>query len=215
MTQKLIINYEFQRLDVLRRLLTSKKALNQFRRVEAGAQGEDRLNELLTEYGMNHWIISRNVWFNEFSDFECGFILLTGHAVYVFEVKNYFGQFVYKNGQCTSRGTEITYNPINQARNATIHLRNLTQKFDSLIPVKGMLVFIGEHNQVEIKDPIDYITIIRSNEISEYIQQIIDEEHRHPDHGVALKKLSNYYNHLEIPNPHGPKPFTLREMKAA
>lgn len=205
-------DYEFQKLAVQRELMTSKKELARFNRVQAGAAGEDRFYEIMNEFGSEHWYLLRNSWFSDYTDFECDFILITRHCVYVFEVKNYFGRFVYHNGQCSSRGVDITYNPINQARNAAVHMRQLTQKLSIDIPVKGVLVFIGEHNDVYIGDEIDYIDIISSNQVYQYIQKIITEE-AHSPHRINAQKLISYYEQFEILKPYLPIPFSKEEVR--
>ena len=111
--------YVFEKHAILRGLSQGE----QFKRMEAGFYGEEKFHQYLTKFGLEHWTILRNKWLKNDGHFECDFIVITRYAIYVFEVKNYFGKFVYKNGQSYSRGRAITYNPINQARNARLHLQ--------------------------------------------------------------------------------------------
>lgn len=208
---KIPTEYEFQRLAVHRNIMTSKQELARFNRVKAGAAGEDRFYNLINEFGLDHWYLLRNSWFNDFADFECDFTLITGHCIHVFEIKNYFGRFVYHNGQCSSRGIDITYNPINQTRNAMVHMKNITNSFSKDIPVKGVLVFIGEHNEIHIKDEINYIDIISSNQIYQYIQNIIQEEKLSP-HIIDAPRLISHYEQFEIIKPHLPVPYSKEEV---
>lgn len=203
--------YEFQRIAFLRGLTTD----SEFKRLEAGFKGEEKFYRYLLDFGMSHWVILRNVWFNDESDFECDFVLLTCHGVYLFEVKNYYGKFVYENGESSSRGVPITYNPINQARNATIHLRNLTSEFSRRIDIHGTLVFIGDHNDVEIRDDIDYIDILRTNEVYQFILEIKRIEKAYKGRRIDIKALADYYLDLQIQNPYMSQPFTVGEMTKA
>lgn len=206
--------YDFLKLAQLRGLAVSKKDVDRFKRVEAGFIGEKTFYKILQQFGLGHWIVLRNCWLNDYSDFECDVILITRVCVYVFEIKHYYGKFIYENGQCSSRGVPITYNPINQTRNAAIHLQNITHKFSSDIPVRGVLVFIGEHNHVEIKDTIDYIDILRSNEVYEYIQKIIEEE-KYSSTLIQSQKLVKHYRRYEIEKPYKVVPYSREEMKKA
>lgn len=136
--------------------------------------------------------------------------MMTNHCVYVFEIKNYFGKFEYRNGECSSRGIGITYNPINQARNTTIHLRNLL----SPVPVKGALVFIGEHNQIEIADEIEYIDILCRNDIYQYIQDIIVEENNNRK-VIDSRQILNVLESHSIKKPYQLAPYSKEQIKAA
>lgn len=200
--------WEFQRLAFLRGLTEG----GHFKRLEAGFEGEEKFYRLLQEFGLKHWVILRNIWFHDDSDFECDFILVTWHAVYLFEVKNYYGRFVYENGECFSRGVAITYNPVNQARNTIVHLRNVTRVFSRDVEVRGALVFIGEHNQVEIRDDIDYIDILKSNDVYQFIQEIIRREQTFGGRKINIDAFANYYAKQRIVNPYMSRPFTADEM---
>lgn len=200
--------YEIQKIAVLRGLIQDEERIQNFRRFEAGVKGEDKFHQYLLEFGLGHWVILRNRWFHDNSPFECDLILITSHAIYVFEVKNYYGKFIYENGQCSSRGVQITYNPVNQARNATIHLRNILRQYT----VKGALIFIGEHNQVEIKDVIDYLDILECNEVYQYIQTIVAEERQHTGYRIKADEVIAHLEQFKIDPPYLTKPYTRKEM---
>ncbi len=196
--------YEFEKWARLRGLNRD----NHFTRLEAGFMGEEKFYQYLKEFGSKHWTILRNRWFKDGSPFECDFILIAGHALYVFEVKNYFGTFVYEKGQSYSRGVPITYNPINQARNARLHLQSLLRQY----PVKGALVFIGEHNQVCIKDDILDIRVLETNEVYEFIQTIKQEEKQYTRRYLNAKEIVSQLERFEMDPPYLPAPYTREDM---
>ena len=206
--------YEFQKVAIRRNLITTQDKLNQFKRIEAGVLGEYKFEEIINLFGPDHWSYMQNVWLRDFTDFECDYLLFTNHCVYVFEIKNYFGKFEYANGQCSSRGVDITYNPINQARNATVHLRNIFNKLQPSLTVKGVLVFIGEHNHVEIHDDIDYIDILSSNEIYQYIQEIITEENCSSP-TIDSYRLIQHLKSYTIDKPYQITPYSKEQLKEA
>ena len=199
--------YVFEKHAILRGLSQGE----QFKRMEAGFYGEEKFHQYLTKFGLEHWTILRNKWLKNDGHFECDFIVITRYAIYVFEVKNYFGKFVYKNGQSYSRGRAITYNPINQARNARLHLQQILPQYH----VKGALVFIGEHNQVCIKDVIEDIAILETNEVYEFIQQIKREEQEYRGHYLNPQEVLTHLQKFEIDPPYHPAPYTRNEMKKA
>lgn len=202
--------YTFQKLAIQRELMTSQTDLKHFIRNETGTEGERKFKTIFNQFGQRHWSFMQNLWLHDFADFECDYVLMTNHCVYVFEIKNYFGKFEYRNGECSSRGVAITYNPINQARNTTIHLRNLL----SPVPVKGALVFIGEHNQVEIADEIEYIDILCRNDIYQYIQDIIVEENNNKQ-VIDSRQILNVLESHSIKKPYQLVPYSKEQTKAA
>lgn len=199
--------YVFEKHAILRGLSQGE----QFKRMEAGFYGEEKFHQYLSKFGLEHWTILRNKWLKNDGHFECDFIVITRYAIYVFEVKNYFGTFVYKNGQAYSRGRAITYNPINQARNARLHLQQILPQYH----VKGALVFIGEHNQVCIQDAIEDIAILETNEVYEFIQQIKREEQEYRGRYLNPQEVLTHLQKFEIDPPYHPAPYTRNEMKKA
>lgn len=198
--------YEFTKIATQRKLITHKKELNNYQRVEAGALGEMAFEQIMNKFGLPHWYYLKNIWLKDYTIFECDYLLITDHCVYVFEIKNYFGVFEYKNGQCKSRGVDISYNPINQTHHATVHLKKLLKNYSYNIPVKGVLVFIGENNKVHIHADIDYIDIITRNEVYSYIQTIIENDSV-SQLSIDIKFFMEYLGSFEVTNPYSLPPY--------
>src|SRR5699024_6854508 len=55
----------------------------------AGLIGENTVVEYLKVYDKEHWIIIRNMWFDDFRRCENDITLITNTHCYVFEVKHY------------------------------------------------------------------------------------------------------------------------------
>lgn len=199
--------YEFQRIAETRGLGNQRNQA----RLEAGFEGEEKLYRYLKEFGSKHWVVLRNVWLKDDNDFECDLLVITGCSIYEFEVKNYFGTFIYENGQSYSRGVAITYNPINQARNARLHLQNLLPDYS----VKGVLAFMGEHNPVEIRDAIEDIQILACNEIYDFILKMKQTEQQHPDPGLHADEIVAKLEKLAIQPPYLSEPYTSKQMRKA
>lgn len=203
--------YEFIKIATQRKLVTNGLDLGHYKRVEAGALGEMQFEQIMNQFGSPQWYFLQNIWFENYNTFECDYVLVTKHCVYVFEIKNYYGEFEYQNGQCKSRGVGITYNPINQAHNAMVHLKNLVKNYSAEIPIKGVLVFIGEHNKVCVHDDIDYIDIITRNEIYSYIQNMIQKDNASLT-AINPKYLIEYLEPFEVKNPYLVNPYTSSDI---
>lgn len=212
---KIPSRYEIQKIALKRGLLRTQRELDAFKRLEAGVQGENTFLEILKTFGCDHWVVLRNTWFNLFGDFECDFILITRHCIYVFEIKNYFGKFVYQNGECMSRDVVISHNPIQQARRATLNLRNIINRYSKSVKVKGALVFIGPNNQVHILDEVDNLDILTSNDLYVYIEQIKEEENNYPYSSIDVNNIIRHFETYEVHNPFPAVPYTDEELKKA
>src|SRR5690625_2983401 len=79
---------EFSTIASLRNLHKTKTEKYRHRRLVKGAIGEEIVFEYLKTYGQKHWLIFRNIWLDYYGEFECDFVVFTGHKFYILEVKN-------------------------------------------------------------------------------------------------------------------------------
>lgn len=169
-------------LDVARILTVRQPHYNDYylRNLEAGLSGEDEVLEFLQLYGKSQWKGIRNIWLNVSGKFECDFILLTYSGIHLFEIKNYNGHFVYENDDCTLNKRVLSDNPITQTKRNFRKLKSIIHKINPNINVTGTLVFIGEHNSVEINSPVSDITIVERNQFRDYIFKLVESENYQP-----------------------------------
>lgn len=95
-----------------RELLRKNKELSLSRNLAIGAQGEQFVLNILKEVGHNDWIVLPNLWLEHYGIYESDIVLLTRHAPYVFEVKNYDGLFEYRDSRCSVNGNRMKENCI-------------------------------------------------------------------------------------------------------
>ena len=108
---KEVLMLDFYREMDLRGALDSEKQAELYR-LERGAVGEKLVVDYLEEFGPDDWLILTNLWLYEYGLFEVDCLLLTETAIYVFEIKNYKGDFKYANSQCYFSDDVIGHNPI-------------------------------------------------------------------------------------------------------
>lgn len=181
------------------------------RNLVAGTKGEEEVLEFMRCYGSDDWKAIRNIWLNFSGKFECDLLLLTNSGVEMFEIKNYNGHFVYENGDCKLNNRVLPDNPITQTKRNIRKLKSILHRIDSTIQVSGTLVFIGEHNSVEIKSSVSDIQIVSRNQFRDFIQKMaaVDDDVYYPiNHQRMIKQLE----HFEDMNYFVPKPLESAEM---
>lgn len=189
---------------------TKEKAL--YKSLKAGFDGQEKLVFYLEKYGQSHWTILQNVWLDYFGTFESDLILITNHSIYVFEIKNYSGTFIYDEGKCYYNKFETSINPVEQARVCMVNLKNMLSKKYRNIQVKSAVIFTGDDNDIQIKSHVQDIDIINRTQILNYIRQIADEEKSSRTHRITADDLIRSLAPYEIPNPYSLAPLTDEEL---
>ena len=179
----------------------------------AGDVGERRVLEYLEVYGGRGWVVLRNVWLSDFGNFECDVILLTGHCVYLFEVKNYTGLFEYDQGKCAFEEIETSLHPIEQCRRNVVNMRNILKNFFPNLPVKAAVLFAGDDNDVQIYSAVDDIDIRNRTQLKRFVQAILAEERNSQPHYIPFEKIVAVLERFEIANPYMPPPLAAEELK--
>ena len=202
---------EFLQAADQRNLLKTKKELSLYHNLEAGNQGEEFVLDMLEKFGCKHWIVLRNLWLDHYGIYENDIVLLTSHAIYILEVKNYEGEFEYKNSRCYMNGRKLKENCIHQAEKAWMNLREICHSIDQSIHIKGALLFVGEHNEVVIQSEVDGIEIVTRNTLRKFIQSIKKEEEFHHYSSLNTQKFLSHFERNEVLNPFGPLKSYLPE----
>lgn len=205
-------------LDQLRILSQRKRSFSEneqykLSRLEAGNAGEETVIHYLETYGREHWVVLRNVWLDDYGISENDILLITYDCIYVFEVKNYTGTFVYDDGQCVINGRVNKNNCVAQARKAYLNVRDILLKLLSRLNVRGALIFVGTDNMIQINSPVEEIEIVQRNQLRHFITKIAEQENRNTyptiDQAAVIAHLEKY----QVENPYRPNPLTPDEMK--
>lgn len=204
---------EFLRAADRRELLREKKELSLYRNLAIGAQGEQFVLDALRMYGRKDWVVLPNLWLDHYGIYESDIVLLTRHAPYVFEVKNYDGLFEYKDSRCSVNGTRIKENCIQQAEKALMNLQDICRGMDRSITAKGALLMVGEHNDVRIESDVKEIEVITRYQMRNYIQEIARLEDAISRNNYDIRRLLNHFEKNEVLNPFGPlKSYSPEEV---
>lgn len=183
-------------------------------RLRKGEEGELEVLRFIKDYGRSHWKVIRNYWGDYNGRFESDLILFTDTDCYVFEIKNYVGSFEYKEGISSIDGTELTSDCVFQTRRSYKNIRNLIQNDIPRSNVHGVLVFIGEHNNVQMDSNISDINVVKRTGLMRFLQKIALEEQTRPTTKIPFQKISLKLELHAVSNPFIMEPLTPKQIKS-
>lgn len=195
---------DFLRAADQRELLKGKKELSLYRNLAIGAQGEQIVLDALERFGLKDWVVLPNLWLEYFGIYESDIVVLTKHAPYVFEVKNYDGLFEYRESRCLVNGKRIKENCIQQAEKAWLNLQDICRGMDRSITAKGALLMVGEHNDVRIESDVKDIEVVTRYQLRNYIREIARMDSGFSRNNYDIQRLLCYFENNEVLNPFGP-----------
>ena len=110
---------------------------------EKGYEGEVQF-DLLTEKVQSECFILNDLLLKvNNTTFQLDTTVIFQKAIYLFEVKNYEGNYCFRNGGFETMGGNEIKNPLVQLKHSTSLLRQLLQKHKYNIPIEGYVVFIN------------------------------------------------------------------------
>ena len=109
-----------------------------------GYKGELHFDSIVEKYLPNYLMIPDLFLKSQGSTFQIDMSILTDQKIYIYEVKNYQGELMYREGRLTyySSGLEIL-NPVSQVQRAAILLKNMLRKHNINLEVEPYVVFIN------------------------------------------------------------------------
>lgn len=204
---------EVETIAYKRGLITSKKDIAAYRRNLAGYEGEQTIIEYLEKYGKNHWIAIPNLWMDYYGSFEIDLALFTSYKIHTLEIKNYFGDFIFKKGVSYLNEIQLTTNPLFQARRAQSNLQEIFKRKKVNVPVEGSLIFAGIDNYVDIQTEVIDLNLIIRTQLLHFIKNIIKEERTYKGKPIDWYKIIPQLSDYEIFNPFFSKPYTEDDLR--
>lgn len=138
---------ESQELKLFRylhkRMNFSGEETNYFWSLEKGFKGEkifDEWMECLSEDG----IILRDLLLQSGSNiFQIDTLFITPETTYIFEVKNYDGDYYIDNGRWYSKAENLINNPLEQLNRCETLFRKLVHSLGFNLTIKGFVIFVN------------------------------------------------------------------------
>ncbi|GEK92042.1 nuclease-related domain-containing protein [Alkalibacterium kapii] len=104
--------------------------------------------EVLFDSFMEKHVFANAIVINDVSlvlgstSFQIDSIMLTSDTLYLYEVKNYQGNFTNRNTHFLTTASQEIENPLNQLNRTTMLLSKLLRKWHVTLPIKSFVVFI-------------------------------------------------------------------------
>ena len=156
--------------------------------LKKGYEGE-RLNDLWIEKLVEERLVLHNLLYEvNNSQFQIDTLMLTQDTLYVFDVKNYEGDYSYKdNGFYNSSGKEVK-NPLHQSKRCETLLRQMLQTLGFNIPIESYLIFINPGFHL-YHAPADK-TIVYPTQLKRFYQNLNTKSSKlHERHKKLAQKL--------------------------
>jgi len=137
---------------IILRLLNARMSLvekdkQHFYNLVKGYEGEVMFDSLIEKLHCQSYILNDLLLESNGSKFQIDSIMLTQEPLYLFEVKNYEGDFYFENERfyTISKKEKEIKNPLQQLERSESLLRQLLQNLGYRIPIEAYVVFINPY----------------------------------------------------------------------
>lgn len=113
--------------------------------LEIGFEGECAFDDWINRYGDDQWHVYRDIWIDAGGSTQVDTMVVTASAVFIFDVKNYSGDYAYINGRWTVNGRPIIKDVLLQLKRSMEKVHLMLRQIDPMIEAEGLIVFINEH----------------------------------------------------------------------
>lgn len=187
-----------------RGLLTKPKQQKHLIRLKAGDKGELDLVDFLIDRLPTNWHLLRNVWLEFDGNItEVDILIITPKFWWILEVKNYRGQFEYRNHTCYLN-QEAFPDQVAACRNRLRIVKRIADQMQSDTPeVHCSIVFINELCQVTAEAQPD-IQLMMRYQLPGHLNEMIHRHKVQPQTINQQESLSTIYQY-EIDHPYLPQ----------
>ncbi|PGT82456.1 nuclease-related domain-containing protein [Bacillus sp. AFS040349] len=170
--------------------------LKKFQADEKGFQGECLFDELINQSPVSTYLQLNDLlleWRN--STFQIDSLFISPHKIYLFDIKNYEGEFYIEgNRWYLSSGNEIK-NPIPQIQRSESFLRPLIQTLGINLPIEASVIFVNPN--FTLYQATRNLPLILPTQISSFIKRLGSVSMNSSGQLIDLaKKLASM--HIEI-----------------
>lgn len=177
--------------------------------LEKGHEGERKFAALLESLSNNFIILHDLLLVHDSTIFQIDALLITHKTIYLFEVKNYEGEYYIESDiWYTLSGKEIK-NPLLQLNRCVSLLRQFLQKSGFKLPIKGKVIFINP--EFTLYQALPQLTIVLPSQLNRFLSQF---NGNFPTPGKSLKKLADIIvaNHVNE-SSHRPSHYDYDQLK--
>ncbi|MFC3419862.1 nuclease-related domain-containing protein [Salinicoccus hispanicus] len=168
--------------------------------LEIGFAGECAFDDWMDRYGEEQWRVYRDIWIDAGGPTQLDTMVVTESTVFIFDVKNYSGDYTYMNGRWSVNGRPIIKDVFVQLKRSLEKVHLMLRQIDPVIQAEGSLVFINEHFSFRTEGELGAQVVMRHG-LKKYLQTM-DES------GVTMRMpidmLCSRIESFFIDNPYPP-----------
>lgn len=175
------------------RMKLTSKHKRKYEQNQKGYEGELVFDQYVEKIKPDCLILN-DVQFNvEGNRVQIDSLFISDQKIYIFEVKNFTGEFHYREGEFHLNSETEILNPINQVKRSKIILTKLLHSFQNNIPVESAIVFINKNfvlyqdrpekdfilfNQIENQlNKIKKEGTLQTQQSHQLVRKILDEQY--------------------------------------
>ncbi|MBD8067581.1 nuclease-related domain-containing protein [Bacillus sp. PS06] len=114
-----------------------------FFNLEKGFNGEIQFDHMIKKLQSNSFILNDLQLESNKTRFQIDSLIIQQESIYLFEVKNYEGDFLFDSEAITTLSGKEYRNPQDQLKRSTALLRQLLQEYGSNLTIKSYVIFIN------------------------------------------------------------------------
>jgi len=183
------------------RMQLSKADQQNLYNLTKGYEGELLFDSLLEKLECDNFLLNDLLLKTNNQTFQIDSLLITRDLIYVFEIKNFIGDFHYISDQILKKDNSEITNPLFQLFRTEALLRQLLQKLNFSTPIQSSVVFVNPEF-VLYQAPSDK-PFIFPNQLNRFIQklntnraELLALHKRLAENFMSLHISENPYRHL-------------------
>lgn len=205
-------SHELIQLEICERrgIILDNEAKKRLYSLSKGFEGERLVYEWFEEIIDSNTQLISDYWFHHGKNMQVDLLVIINNKWLVVEVKNYFGKFEYKNNECYLNGKLMGDNHFTQLFHRTRRIQHIAAKLHTDIEVNSVMVFIGEHCEVDIESEIAIKVVLR-NQLKYFINSIVNESRYERPH-CSKKEVTEVLNKYKVQSPYQPLLFSENKV---
>lgn len=125
------------------RMALSRSDQQTYLNLKKGFEGELLFDAILQKLQCDYLLLADLLLKVNNQTFQIDTLLIVNHQIYLFEVKNYIGDYFFENDRFFHKNRSEITNPITQLQRTESLFRQLLLKYKNPIPVQASVVFIN------------------------------------------------------------------------
>lgn len=155
---------------LITRMEVDKDVMHYYVSVEKGEAGERRFSELLKGLSENCLVLHDILLEHNNTLFQIDTLIITQRVIYLFEVKNFQGDYHLESGNWYTKSGKEVQNPLLQLKRCESLFRQYLQKYGFNLSVKGAIIFVNSEFTL-YQAPVE-LPAIFPTQLNHFINQV-------------------------------------------